>query len=58
MNDVKTAKSIKLECLNFNSASAPAESTNELLSYTELDLENILLQEFEQGLPSDIYCLV
>lgn len=56
--DIKTATSIELECLNFYSANAPTESKDELVNYTEIELESILFEEFEQALPGNIYCLV
>lgn len=56
MMNAKPAKTIEPQLLNHYSASALTESRNELLNHMELELQSILVQEFDQGLP--IYGLV
>lgn len=48
-----TATAIEQESLNYSTSSFTASSF-EVLNYIELDLESILVKEFEQGLPNDL----
>lgn len=56
MMNVKSAKTIEPQLLNHYAATVLTESRNEPLNHMQLELQKILVQEFDQGLP--IYCLV
>lgn len=52
-----TAKVIEQQSLkHYYSTSSLIETRLEVLNYMELELESILLNEFEQGLPTDLNC--
>ena len=49
-----TVTAIEQESLSYYATSSLTKSSFEVLNHKELDLENILVKEFKQGLPSDI----
>ena len=50
----KTIAAIEAQFSNNNFASVPTESSLQVLNYMKFDLESILFEVFEQGLPSDM----
>jgi len=51
---IATATALEQQFLSHDSTNNLAESSFEVLDYTNFELENILADEFEQGLSSDI----